>query len=384
MPAKNLNRLAISLGICIVIAFLSRLFMIADGPSWGVTIAAILLSFIGSQLISFYLVQGNKKRIVIRRYMLIGLVIVAGIVYFKFWQDIVCSVTIKNKVHDTFVSHKKNIITGTQLIDSSDEIINKLNLTDNRCSICDSLNTHNPEEIWLPASVRQSGHKLFAAFLALVVLVSALVVHIVEEILFANGSTREIQTEKKVFISYSHADMSKGHELYQALIANDIAVIKDDEAMFAGDYITAFVLDSVKKAAITLMIVSEKSLLSGWVATETVNTFFLENFTSNKFFIGCYLDRSFLDPGFVTKALKQIDNTLNATNKEIDERNKLKSDSRDLNAQKTRLITLRANLDNIIYRLQNSFCVDISDGNLDQNLSIITRAIKSKFRQLDE
>ena len=378
----NLKLLLVSLGICIAMAVLSRFFM-PGIKGWSITIAAAISSFIAGYFVSVLFIKGNKKKFVIRRYVLAVLVVLAAVLYFRAYNSIVCVVTEKSKQHDATLTKKKMIITGRALLDSSDLILNRLNETKDRCSICDSLVTHDPARIWTRSSITASENKLIMYFVVLVALLSVLVIHIVEEFL-SRGGIRRIELEKKVFISYNHHDKETAGSLEQLLQKNDLDTILDSKDMVAGTDIFAFVKESVQRAAVTLMIVSEKSLLSGWVVTEAINSFFLESFDPGKSFIGCYTEGSFLDPAFTNKAITLVNEKIRVTQQQLDERNALGADSRDLNQQKTRLLTLKANLDLLISRLQNSLCIDIAGGNLEKNFPAIEKAIREAFEKLDE
>jgi hypothetical protein len=182
--------------------------------------------------------------------------------------------------------------------------------------------------------------------------------------------------EPGVFISYNHADKEVAYKLKSMLEKESIPVVIDYEAMRAGEDIKTFIEKSVLNNRTTLSIVSTKSLLSGWVGMETVNTFFLQKFSKNKQFISCYLDDSFFDIRFTANAIESFNGQLNEVNEQIEKHNQLGIDTRDLNDQKSRLLSLRNNLDGIIERLRNSLCIDIRDEKLETNFPKIIHSIK--------
>lgn len=390
---KNLlNRqyLLLSVIVCLLISLLSLFFLPVDEFKWGLLVISFLASFIASFFIVALAKNGGRKRVIFIRYSLAALVLVCAWLYVSAWNSIVCKAAIKEIKNEQVFTTYKNVITGTELIDKSDSLINALNKTKERCSIREELNENNPEKIWTPASVNASKIKLYASFLLLLMWLAVLLVYLAVEILLRGKGK---QVEDKVFISYNHKDQELARQLCDALEQNNIPLIVDSpntasgnkvENMVAGDDIYTFIHNAVAGSRITLMIVSEESLLSGWVATETVNTFFLESFDETKFFIACYVDKSFMDNDFATRAYAFIDQKLDEINQHVIKRIDQQADSRDLNDQKTRLLALRGNLDKTIHRLQHSLCIDISGGKLQDNLGEIIKAIRLRFTADDE
>ncbi|MFN0083799.1 MAG: toll/interleukin-1 receptor domain-containing protein [Blastocatellia bacterium] len=98
---------------------------------------------------------------------------------------------------------------------------------------------------------------------------------------------------KRVFISYNHNDSAAADRLRAALEADGRRVTIDRVAMRAGAGIQEFIEQSVREADVTLSIVSNRSLLSAWVAMESVLAFYSEKLGREKAFIACYLDDDF-------------------------------------------------------------------------------------------
>lgn len=179
-----------------------------------------------------------------------------------------------------------------------------------------------------------------------------------------------------VFISYNHNNAAEAHHIKELLQKEGIDVIIDSEKMLAGEDIETFIERSVNDSLITLSIISKDSLLSGWVASETINTFFLEKFNRHKRFIACYLDAAFLDRKFSAEAAKTINGKLDELTRQLDENAELGLDTRDLNTEITRLRSLKANIDLILERLRNSLCVDIRNGSLTKNFPFLLKSIR--------
>ena len=182
--------------------------------------------------------------------------------------------------------------------------------------------------------------------------------------------------QKTVFISYNHNDTAIANKLKEKLEAQGIAVTIDSEKMGAGEDIKVFIETSVRDTETTISIISGKSLLSAWVAMETINTYYHEKTNNNKKFIPCYVEDSFFDRGFTDNALNMIDEELRKIEVIKKDRMDKGRDSRDLNNEYSRLKELSHNIDEIVRRLRESLCIDIRNDSFDQNLPKILRRIQ--------
>ena len=81
---------------------------------------------------------------------------------------------------------------------------------------------------------------------------------------------------KTVFISYSSKDKETAAKVKTVLEANGIDVTIDSESLVPGRDIRAFIDKSIRETDVTLSIVSKNSLLSDWVAPETVDSLMAE------------------------------------------------------------------------------------------------------------
>lgn len=180
--------------------------------------------------------------------------------------------------------------------------------------------------------------------------------------------------KNQVFISYNHGDKEIANKLAAALKNNNIPVILDSEAMQAGTDIKEFIEESVKKAAVTLSLVSKKSLLSAWVSMESVNSFYKEKTTTSKF-IACYIDDDFFNRNFTDNALDVIDNEIDEISKTITKRLERNRNIRDLQNELSRYKDLQHNIDEIIRRLRDSLCIDIRDDKFEAGIEKIITAI---------
>jgi hypothetical protein len=181
---------------------------------------------------------------------------------------------------------------------------------------------------------------------------------------------------KTVFISYNHNDSAVADKLKEELRKASIEVFIDKEKMLAGEDIKTFIEKCVKDSNITLSVVSKKSLMSAWVAMESVNSFFHEK-TSEKKFIACFIDDSFFSRGFTDEALDIIDVEVADIQDTIKKRMDRGRGISDLENELKRYRNLQNNIDEIIRRLRESLCINIKDDNFEKNFPKILEAIKA-------
>ena len=230
----------------------------------------------------------------------------------------------------------------------------------------------------LPIDKLNESNPAFYSFQFFLLLLLGIFIYRTELFIKANAAiaTNDLLAENdKVFISYNHADKAIADEIRQLLCGENIEVIIDSENMYAGENIQKFIRRAIKESRITLSVVSSKSLLSGWVAIESVETFFLENYSASKKFIACYLDPQFFELSFTSDSIELVNKKLTDINLLIDKQTEMGVDTRDLNDEKTRLIGLKNNLDQIIQRLRSCLCIDIGDGKLHTSFPEILKAI---------
>ena len=185
-------------------------------------------------------------------------------------------------------------------------------------------------------------------------------------------------TEKKrVFISYNHHDSEIANKLKEKLSAKNIQVVIDSEGMQAGEDIKEFIEKSVRETGVTISLVSATSLLSAWVAMESINTFYHEKTDTKKKFIACFITDDFFKRNFTDEALDHIDGEVKEIQNLITARMEKNRSIRDLQNELTRMTELRNNMDEITRRLRESLCIDIRGEMLETNFSKITDAVNS-------
>lgn len=193
-----------------------------------------------------------------------------------------------------------------------------------------------------------------------------------------NRTLKNKNSEKqtiRVFISYNHNDAEIANKLKEALRNNDIEVLIDSERMNAGEDIKEFIEGCVRESDVTLSVVSRKSLMSAWVAMESVNTFYHEK-TSDKRFIACFIDAGFFKRSFTDEVLDHIDTEIDDINQTIAKRLQRNRGIADLQNELKRYRDIEHNIDEIIRRLRESLCIDIIGDNFDKNLPKIISSIK--------
>lgn len=184
-------------------------------------------------------------------------------------------------------------------------------------------------------------------------------------------------TRKTVFISYNHNDVFVANRLKEKLHAEKIHVIIDNEQMQAGEDIKVFIESSLREAETVILIVSKQSLLSAWVAMEAVNSFQYEKTGIQKKFIACYINNDFFDRRFADDALDYIEAEITDIQKLISARMNKNRSIRDLQNELARVTELRNSIDEIIRRLREKRCIDITGENLETNFQAILKAIVS-------
>ena len=174
-------------------------------------------------------------------------------------------------------------------------------------------------------------------------------------------------------------DGKVANKLKEALEKNHIHVHIDKAVMQAGANIREFIQSSICDTDVTLSIVSNRSLLSAWVALESINTFYHETFAGNKKFIACYIDDDFFKDDFRINTTRQIDDKIEEINKLILQHNAAMINTDDPNGQKDRLFDLRNNFGKILERLRDSLCMDIREDTFDESVTTIVNTIRGRI-----
>lgn len=192
---------------------------------------------------------------------------------------------------------------------------------------------------------------------------------------FAEQSTPTDGGSKKVFISYNHKDKIMADQVKDYLVENGVDVTIDREKMEAGQSISEFIKNSIRSNGYIISLVSENSLKSGWVGMESTASLFAE-WIADKHFIPLALDDKWSSNEFYIDALRSINESVKQKEKEIREVNKLGGRTTHIESQKERLLDLKANLSQILEKLQNVLTLSISSENLEQSLGAVLTVLR--------
>ena len=184
-------------------------------------------------------------------------------------------------------------------------------------------------------------------------------------------------TIAKVFISYNHKDQEVALKIKEKLQNAGIVVVIDVEAMGTGENISGFITKCIKETGITLSLISANSLMSAWVAMETIWSSYDETLR-NRYFMPCNIDDSFFKIAFTDQALDVIDEKILEVSDTIAKRLKKGRGIEDLTDELTRLNRLSLELPSIIGRLKNSLCVNLIDDHFDSGMEKVVKDILSR------
>lgn len=185
-------------------------------------------------------------------------------------------------------------------------------------------------------------------------------------------------TTPKVFISYNHKDQEVALKIKEKLQNAGIKVIIDVEAMGTGENISEFIKKCIKKSGITLSLISANSLMSAWVAMETIWSSYDETLR-HRYFMPCNIDDSFFKIAFTDQALDVIDEKILEVSDTIAKRLKKGRGIEDLTDELTRLNRLRVELPSIIGRLKKSLCVNLIEEKFDSGMEKVIKDILSRY-----
>ena len=165
--------------------------------------------------------------------------------------------------------------------------------------------------------------------------------------------------------------------LRDVLSRNGLEVIIDLDSMAAGQRIEEFIMASIQAADAVVSIVSNRSLLSSWVAMETIKSLHRQKWVNGKLFIGCYLSEDYFRPEFRLECTRQIDERLQLIDRLIADYAEKKLDPVDLNEEKTRLFDLRNNLGTILAELKQTLCLDLRRKEFESSVRTLLATIKA-------
>jgi hypothetical protein len=162
-----------------------------------------------------------------------------------------------------------------------------------------------------------------------------------------------------VFLSYNHADAGVAQTLKQGLESHRLSVVIDSEAMQPGEDIRQFIGRSIRESDATVCVISEASLMSGWVALETVLALADAEVNERRRFVACYLDDCFMAADFQLTATTSIDDRVRELDVLRQKHTEQGTLAPALDDERTRLLDLRHHLGRIIQHLLGALSLDI-------------------------
>lgn len=191
----------------------------------------------------------------------------------------------------------------------------------------------------------------------------------------AKSVWRDQKLSKRVFISYSSKDETTVKKLQESLRGYGIDAIIDSVDMRAGESIRSFIERSIRETHFTLSVVSKNSLLSAWVTLETIEALYEEEKLGKEKFIPCYIDSSFKELNFPDQAWEIIENDLAEIKDLIQKRQAANRPYNELQDRRVLLENLHSQLTNIIQRLRNVGCVNLTESNFKEGMQKIADTI---------
>jgi len=265
----------------------------------------------------------------------------------------------------------KRVVIGTELTPAGKKYV-EVNPHDNNDAILQSLGKLGPEVAWTAATIGRCRVQVaLTQSLWLPLLGIALVCAV--GLLQQGGAPHAPAGRKRVFISYNHEDAATARRLRDALAASGLDVTLDVDTMEPGERIQDFIERSIRDSDVVVSIVSTRSLLSPWVAVETINTFHRRKW-EGKIFIGALLSEEFFRP----ECTRVIDERLEAIEKLLPGYREKMIDPVDLNQEKSRLYDLRNNLGTILANLKGSLCLNLREEDFTATCKAIVKASKPR------
>ncbi len=208
-----------------------------------------------------------------------------------------------------------------------------------------------------------------------------------EELKKLKSQSRNTQEEAKqvnqisVFISYNYKDKDLANRIKEDLEENDINVIIDSENMTLEENLKMFTERSIKESDVILALISQNSLISVWGGMENIFALTGEKKSNNNKFIALYEGDSFFSKAFLRESILKVRMKKQEIEDEITESMREKIAIEHLQEEYNRYQKLENNLANIVNRLRNSLCIDISKDNFKIGMQKVVDDIIPSNRQ---
>jgi hypothetical protein len=269
----------------------------------------------------------------------------------------------------------KRVVIGSEFTEAGKRY--KLdNPADDNDAILASLGDADPEFAWTPESIARCRVRLgfwkysWPAMLVLAAVFGGLAVA-------ARRKTPAAPKRVGVFLSYNHENTQIAAKLHRFLADQGIPVRIDSANMQPGERIQDFISQSIARSETVVSLVSSSSLLSAWVASETIQSLQRNKWAGGRF-IACYLDDAFFAPECRLNFTRQIDDRLRRIEELIPDYAAKHIDTVDLNEEKSRLYDLRNNLGLILATLKDSLCLDVREPHFEDSAKRLAAAIRAK------
>jgi hypothetical protein len=271
----------------------------------------------------------------------------------------------------------QRVVIGTQFTELGLRY-RRENPNDNNDQILEALGGRSADLAWTAGSIRRCQLILSVSAALWIPLFVVSAVATTASVGSARRMRKPVRAKPRVFVSYSHDDSAAAARLANLLRASNLDVVIDTDAMQPGERIPDFIDRSVRDCDAVVSVISNRSLLSAWVASETIKSFSRNKSTPEMIFVGCYLDEEWFKPEFRLECTRQIDERLQRIEQLLPDYAAQRIDSSDLNEEKTRLYSLRNNLGDILAVFRDTLCLDIRDERFEESGRRLVAAVRTK------
>ncbi|MCZ8021299.1 MAG: TIR domain-containing protein [Cytophagales bacterium] len=184
--------------------------------------------------------------------------------------------------------------------------------------------------------------------------------------------TKSFQS-KKVFLSYSRLDKEVALKIYEALKKKGYDMFLDEYKLEINDYLQTELESRIKESDYVVSLVSKNSLLSEWVGHESIRTLIEERYeNTSKKYISVVIDKDIFKWDYYVTLIDELDVKLDNLFELTKKAFKLKVSTRLYDVSRERLIQLRSNLGDILYRIKEYLSIDFTnDIEFDKNIDRI-------------
>jgi|GEM_PF-3100275 len=193
---------------------------------------------------------------------------------------------------------------------------------------------------------------------------------------------KKLDFTRKVFISYNQEDTEIMEKVKNELLEAGVEVHVDIYDMSAGQDIQEFIVAALKNNDIVLSIVSQNSLLSGWVNYEMSFARVLNTFYKN--WIPVLIDDSCFNHDFFFEANQSINAKIETLHSLIIRAINEKVSIYVFIEELKRMEDVKSNIASNLVELKKRLIVDIreSDGNFKKGMQKVLKRIKSEFAEV--